>query len=317
MPLPVRWRYKLDRWRRTIAENFRSRPAPAPRPLLCPACSTLVGAGATRCHQCGASMTYSLSAASRSLSKLMPHATPITYGILGFTCLLYAISFLATIRRSGFVAPGGGLGMILGLGGIDFEVLARMGASASLRYYPNDLVQPWRLVTAVFLHGSLLHIGFNMWVLMDLAPRLEETYGSARFFFIYIVTGAFGFVASFVFGGVSVGASGAVLGLVGVLLAQTSGRQSATMRMQRSQLISWLVYMAVLGFMMRGTVDNYAHAGGLAAGYLLGKLMADRPPTDTIERRRADAMGWTAALAVAASFVFMLFNYFSMARPLG
>jgi hypothetical protein len=101
------------------------------------------------------------------------------------------------------------------------------------------------------------------------------------------------------------------------MLAQTAGRQSATMRMRRSQLISWLVYMALLGFMMRGMVDNYAHAGGFAAGYLLGKRMADRQPADVAERRRADALGWTAALVVAASFVFMLFNYFATARPFG
>jgi len=312
MPLPIRWRYKLDRWRSDIAARFRSRPAPAPRPLLCPACGTLVGAGATRCHQCGASMTFSLAAASRSLSKLMPHATPITYGILGLTCLLYVVSFLATMRRSGFAVPGGGLGMIFGLGGINGFILDRMGASLPRTL---NLEQPWRLVTAIFLHGGLLHIGFNMWVLMDLAPNVEETYGSARFFFIYVVTGAFGFVASSMFGNASVGASGAILGLVGVLLAQTIGRQSATMRMRRSQLISWLIYMALLGFLMGGIVDNFAHAGGFAAGFALGKVMADRQPADAAERRLADVLGWTAGLAVAASFVFMLFNYFATARP--
>ncbi len=68
-----------------------------------------------------------------------------------------------------------------------------MGASAPL---PYDLAQPWRFVTAIFLHGSLLHIGFNMWVLMDLAPTIEELYGSARFLFIFIATGAFGYVVS-------------------------------------------------------------------------------------------------------------------------
>jgi rhomboid protease GluP len=314
MPLPIRWRYKLDRWRSDIAARFRSQPAPAPRPRLCPACGTLVGATANRCHQCGASMTYSLAAASRSISKLVPQAAPVTYAILGFTCLLYVVSFLATVNRSGFTAPGGGLGMIFGLGGINGFILDRMGASLPRTL---NLEQPWRLITAVFLHGGLLHIGFNMWVLMDLAPSVEETYGSARFFFIYIVTGACGFVASSMFGNASVGASGAILGLVGVLLAQTVGRQSATMRMRRSQLISWLVYMAVLGFMMGGIVDNFAHAGGFAAGFGLGRLMADRPPADTAERNRADLLGWATSVAVAASFVFMFMNYFATARPFG
>ena len=314
MPLPIRWRYKFDRWRSGFAGRFRSRPAQAPRPRLCPACGSLVGATAPKCHQCGASMTISLAAASSSLSKLMPQAAPITYAILGFTCLLYIVGFLATVRRSGFVAPGGGLGMIFGLGGINGLILDRMGASLPRTL---NLEQPWRMVTAVFLHGGLLHIGFNMWVLMDLAPSVEETYGSARFFFIYILTGAFGFLASSMFGNASVGASGAILGLVGVLLAQTVGRRSASMRMRRSQLISWLIYMALMGFMMGGIVDNYAHIGGFAAGFGLGRVMVDRQPADTVERRRADVLGWTAALAVATSFVFMLFNYFATARPFG
>jgi rhomboid protease GluP len=314
MPLPIRWRYKLDRWRSGIAGLFRSQPAQAPRPRLCPACGTLVGATASKCHQCGASMTFSMAAASRSISRILPQGTPVTYGILAATSLLYVVGFLATIRRSGFAAPGGGgLGMILGLGGINGFILDRMGASLPRTL---NLEQPWRLVTAIFLHGGLLHIGFNMWALMNIGPTLEEIYGSARFFFIYIVTGAIGFLASSMFGNASVGASGALLGMVGVLLAMTTGRQSAGMRMLRSQLVSWLIYMAVLGFMMPG-VDNLAHAGGFAAGYLLGKQLPDRQPADAIERRRAEALGWTAALAVAASFVFMLFNYFATARPFG
>ena len=316
MPLPIRWhyKYKLDRWRSGVTGRFRSRPAQAPRPRLCPACRTLVGATAEKCHQCGASMTYSLAAASSSLSKLMPQATPITYGILTFTCLLYVVGLLATMRRSGFAAPGGGLGMILGLGGINGFILHRMGASLPRTF---NLEQPWRLVTAIFLHGGLLHIGFNMWALMNIGPTLEETYGSARYFFIYIVTGAFGFVASSMFGNASVGASGALLGMVGVLLAQTMGQQSASMRMRRRQLISWLIYMAVLGFMMSGIVDNYAHFGGFAAGFGLGRVMVDRQPADAAERRRADALGWATSVAVAASLVFMLFNYFATSRPLG
>jgi rhomboid protease GluP len=312
MPLPVRWRYKLDRWRREISGRFQSEPE-APRPRLCPACGTLVGATATKCHQCGASMTFSMAAASRSLSRLIPNAAPVTYVILGVTCLLYVVSFLATMRRSGFAPPGGGgLGMILGLGGISGVILDRLGASLPLAV---NLEQPWRLVTAMFLHGSLLHIGFNMWILMDIGPMLEEKYGSARFFFIYITTGIAGFVVSSTVGNASVGASGALLGMVGVLLALTVGTRNASMRMMRSQLLSWLIYIAVLGFLMPA-VDNYAHAGGFAAGFGLGRVLADRRPADLAERRLAEALGWAAGAVVAASFAFMLMNYFATARPM-
>ena len=69
--------------------------------------------------------------------------------------------------------------------------------------------------------------------------------------------------------------------------------------------------MAVLGFLMQGTIDNFAHGGGLAAGFLLGKLLPDRPPADPRKFKALDIRGWTAALAAAASFALMLFYYFS------
>jgi membrane associated rhomboid family serine protease len=307
--LPVRWRYKLDRWRSELAAKFRREPT-QPRPRLCPACGNLVGAGAGRCHQCGANMSYSVAAASRSIGRLLPQTSPVSYGILSLCCVLYGVSLLASMHLSGGLeAPTGGLGAIMNIGGISGQILLRMVESLPL---PYNLAQPWRLVTAIFLHGGLLHIGFNMWVLMDVAPIIEDLYGSARFLFIFIVTGAFGYIVSSTFGNVSVGASGSLLGLIGVLLALTLGRRSASMRQLRSQLISWLVYIAVLGLIMRG-IDNYAHLGGFVSGFALGKVMIDRQPADLIERRRAFALGWTAGLVVAASFGFMLFYYFSSA----
>jgi membrane associated rhomboid family serine protease len=77
----------------------------------------------------------------------------------------------------------------------------------------------------------------------------------------------------------------------------------------RSALIRWLIYLAVLGFLSRGMTDNYAHIGGLAAGYLLGRLMPDRAPADVSERRLADTLGWSAGIAIAVSFGFMIVNY--------
>lgn len=310
MELPVRWRYKINRWRGQISSMFHSQQSAA-RPRLCPACGTLVGSTSGRCHQCGASLTFSMAAASRSLSKLLPQTAPVSYGILGLCCVLYGVSLLATINRTGFEAPSGGLGALFGLGGISGAVLMRMGLSG-----PFDLVQPWRFITAIFLHGSLLHIGFNMWVLMDLGPMIEEMYGSARFLFVFIVTGVSGYVLSSFTGHFSVGASGSLLGLIGLLLALTMGSHNLNMRMLRSQLLYWLVYIVVLGLLMPG-IDNYAHIGGFVSGFVLGKIMSDRQPADLLERRRAWALGWTAGLAVVASFAFMLFNYFHSAIGLG
>ena len=275
------------------------------RPQLCPSCGTLVGANATRCHQCGANLTFSMAAASRSLGKLMPATAPATYGILGFSCLLYIVSLLATMRTNGLQPPsGGGLFALFGIGRIDGNVLTRFGMSYPM---PVDLVQPWRLVMAVFLHGSLMHIVFNMWVLMDIGPQLEELYGSARFFFMYVLTGIAGYLFSSALSNhPSMGGSGALLGLIGVLLAITSGRKSAGMQMLRSQIIRWLIYLAIWGFLARGMVDNYAHFGGFVAGFGLGKIMADRPPSSPEERNRANLLGWATAVVVALSIAMMM-----------
>jgi rhomboid protease GluP len=276
-----------------------------PRPKLCPACGMLVGAGTTRCYQCGANLTFSLAAASKSLGRLMPGNAPATYGILSVNCLVFLVSFLWTLRLSGFQQPGGGLFGLLNLGGIDGQVLDRLGASLPL---PFNIAQPWRFVMACFLHGSLMHIGFNMWVLMDIGPQIEELYGSGRYLFIYVITGIGGYVLSSAIGGhPSVGASGALLGLIGVLLAITTGRRSAGMQMLRNQIIRWLIYLVVWGLLFPG-IDNYAHFGGLATGFILGRIMMDRPPVSPEERKRADLLGWVAALVSIASFVMMLAN---------
>lgn len=271
-----------------------------PRPTLCPACRTLVGAGATRCHQCGASLRFSFAAASRSLGRLMPATSPATYGILALSCAMYILSLLWTVHLNGLQSSGAGLFGLLNFGGINGDVLRQLGASL-----PGDLAQPWRLVTAVFLHASILHIFFNMWVLMDIGPQIEELYGSARYLFIYVVAGIGGYLLSSSFGKFSVGGSGALLGLIGLLLAMSTGRQGAGMQMLRRQLLRWLVYIAIWGFLFPG-IDNMAHLGGLATGFILGKIMTDRAPATPEQRKRAYAFGWAAAAVVAASFVMMI-----------
>ena len=297
MPLSPRMRWRIDQLRKKF-NGIAGGESEQPRPKLCPACRTLVGAGATRCHQCGASMTFSMAAASRSLGRLLPATSPATYAILTLSCLIYAVTLALTIRSSGFGGLSGGL---FNFGAIGGEVLQRVGASLP---WPVDLVQPWRLVAAVFLHGSLLHIFFNMWVLMDIGPQIEELYGSARYLFIYVVAGIGGYVVSSAFWHFSVGGSGALLGLIGVLLAMTVGRRTAGMQMLRGQLIRWLIYIGIWGLLFPG-IDNWAHAGGLATGFILGKLMADRPPATPEEQKLAYALGWAAALVIVASFAMV------------
>jgi rhomboid protease GluP len=279
---------------------------------MCPSCGTLVGATASRCHQCGASVNFSLAAASRSLYGLFPSESPVTYFVLLLNGLMFAVSLMVTMR----VKPGFNL-----MGGIDGGVLIRLGGRQAILILRGQL---WRLVMPIFLHGSLIHIGMNSWVLMDIGRQVEEVYGSARYFFLYIATGILSFVVStvwsiFAYGGmgVGIGASGALMGLIGLMLAITTRRGGAYMQMVRSQLIRWIVYIAVFGIFVGG-VDNAAHFGGLAAGYLLGRVFADREPVSAQERQRAYALGWIAGIIVAVSFAFMLMYYFSTAgQPIG
>jgi rhomboid protease GluP len=281
------------------------------RPQLCPSCGTLVGSSATRCHQCGASLTFSMAAATRSLGKLFPTTAPATYGILGFSCLLYIVSLLATIRTNGLQPPsGGGLSALTGLGAIDGGILQRFGASLPL---PYDLAQPWRFVMAVFLHGSLMHIVFNMWVLMDVGPEIEEVYGSARYLFVYVLTGIGGYVLSSLFGHVAIGGSGAILGICGVVVAITTGRRDAAAQMLRGRVVRLLIYMvviAVLPFGFFGRVDTMAHIGGFVTGFAVGKIMVDRAPSSPEERNRANALGWATALVVILSVAMMMKGLF-------
>src|SRR5438445_11607733 len=147
-----------------------------------------------------------------------------------------------------------------------------------------------------------------MMSLMLLGSGLEEFYGSARYLFLYVVTGAFGFLVSAWFGNFSVGASGALLGLVGVMLAITTKRGGTYMRDLRSRLVSSVVILFILGFSGVG-IDNYAHFAGLVAGFGLGKLFADRQPMNSRERRTAYALGWSAGLVVLASFALMILHF--------
>ncbi|MGH9865166.1 MAG: rhomboid family intramembrane serine protease [Candidatus Acidiferrales bacterium] len=236
----------------------------------------------------------------------MPVTAPVTYFILSVCCVLYGISLLLTMRFGFPTTPEGGsmLGKLFDIGSVASPILQRLGASLPL---PIDLAQPWRFVTACFLHANLLHIVFNMWVLIDLAPAIEELYGSPRFFFLYVVCGIGGYILSGSFGHFSIGASGAIVGLIGLLLAITYRRGGSGMQQLRTQVYRWIIYLVLWGFFFPG-VDNMAHLGGGITGFILGKLMLDRAPATPSERKRAYVLGWTAAIVLLASFGFMVFT---------
>ena len=138
--------------------------------------------------------------------------------------------------------------------------------------------QFWRLFTPMFLHLGLLHIGFNSYALYIFGPQVERPYGALRFLLIYILSGISGTAFSFLFSpNASVGASGAIFGLIGVMGAYLY-RYRDRLAMGRSRLMNLVTvaaYNLIYGFIVP-SVDNWGHIGGLVAGIALGWLLAPR-----------------------------------------
>lgn len=139
----------------------------------------------------------------------------------------------------------------------------------------------WRLVTPVLVHGSLVHLLFNMYFLYLVGPLVEQLYGSVRFVVLYVLTAAAGSAASFLLGGSgpSVGASGAIFGLCGVLIIVSVAHRPVLDRRGRaimSQIGGLVVLNLIIGFgidALGARIDNAAHVGGLLSGLWLGLVL--------------------------------------------
>jgi len=177
---------------------------------------------------------------------------------------------------------------------LDFTgvVMDRFGAN----FGPYTLSgQWWRLLTYMFLHNDLMHIGFNMWCLWDLGALCESLYGRWTFGTIYILTGIAGGLASVAWNPLvlSVGASGAIFGLAGALIAsfylgEFSLPKVAIQGTLRSLLI-FVGFNVFFGSLFPG-IDNACHAGGLISGLILGALIARVAPEPDRPLRRVGVL---------------------------
>jgi rhomboid protease GluP len=146
------------------------------------------------------------------------------------------------------------------------QVLAVFGAKLPLRYMRGEW---WRLITAGFLHGGLLHILMNSWVLFDLGAEAEAAYGTARMLIYYFAGTVFGFLASTWWSpALSIGASAGIFGLIGAMIAYGIREKTALGSAIKSLYIRWAIYGLLMGFLPFFRVDNAAHLGGLAAGFV-------------------------------------------------
>jgi rhomboid protease GluP len=143
--------------------------------------------------------------------------------------------------------------------------------------------QWWRLLTSMFLHFGIIHIGFNMYVLYQIGPFIETIFGRLRYLLIYFIAGLAGSFVSVSFhpDSVGAGASGAIFGLYGavfgfLLLERKSLLPGAANSIAKSAGI-FVLYNVVYGAMQRNT-DLTAHFGGLIGGFLAGlALVRSRP----------------------------------------
>lgn len=143
----------------------------------------------------------------------------------------------------------------------------------------------WRLITVALVHFptfpvALLHLGFNMYALYIVGPLVEALYGRVLFVAFYVIAAIGGSIGSYLFvPGLSVGASGAVFGLFGLLFLSTYihkpllGRQARALSSQIGMLI---LINLIFGFTLGGAIDNAAHIGGLITGAWLGYVVAPR-----------------------------------------
>jgi rhomboid protease GluP len=158
----------------------------------------------------------------------------------------------------------------------------------ALGWKQNDLIangEYWRLLTAMFLHGSLVHIFFNAYALFALGPECERFYGTLRFTVVYFVAGLAGSVASYLFtAGPSVGASGAIFGLIGALGAfygLNRGTLGESGRMALQSIGGVIFINLLIGFAGGSFIDNFAHLGGLIFGTAAGAALSPRLNVDT------------------------------------
>lgn len=191
------------------------------------------------------------------LETILPGQTPVTFLMMLFCVATYLLGAIQTHL----------------IWDSDGAALLRMGAN----FGPQTIAggEWWRLGTYAFLHGGVIHLLFNMMALNNLGPLVELRLGTARFGALYVVSAVTGGLGSLVSGtALSVGASGAITGIIGAGIVIGHLTPGAMAREIRDRLLFWLGINLLIGFMPGSglNIDNGAHIGGLIGGAALGWL---------------------------------------------
>jgi rhomboid protease GluP len=231
--------------------------------ILCPSCGRLTNAGARECLVCGRRNPgmWGFAGPLRTLFRRRHFVDVVTVACI----VLYVITLLWD--------PAGALRSrdLFDLLPPSQDAVLAAGATGATPWRAGAW---WTLLTAIYLHGNLVHLVFNIISIRVLGPSVEEQYGPARTMVIFTAGGVVGFAASnFVGYEVTLGASGAIFGLLGAMVAygQKRGGTFGTMMLRQWGLLALLLF--VFGFRM-SNVNNVAHAGGFVGGYLVALALA-------------------------------------------
>ena len=223
--------------------------------------------------------------AALSQETFKPQSFPITITLIAINALVFAIMVLKGVS---FLKPTSQQAIAFGA---DFGPLTLNG-------------QWWRLVTSMFVHFGIIHIGVNMWALWNLGRAAEILLGRFSFLLAYFASGILGSIASVYWHPLAAGAgaSGAIFGMAGVLvtfvyLKKTPAHLQINKKML-SSLGSIIVYNLVIGASIPG-ISNAAHVGGLVMGASVGALL---PAASASESSRRTRLSFVVAFCAASLF---------------
>ncbi len=234
-----------------------------------------------------------------SVQIKLPEGKPlVTYSLMVITVILYLFQLLT--------------GYLVG-----YDIPADIGLKV------NELImagQYWRLVTPMFLHGSILHLGFNMYALYILGSRVERFFGSFRFLGLYLIAGISGNIFSFFFTPApSLGSSTAIFGLLGaegVFIYHHRKLFGEQFRVALRQIIQVAAVNIVIG--LSPGIDNWGHIGGLVGGaiftWFTGPLLKvqESPPRLNLEDQRTEiavGIGFTIHLITLIGLISLIIIY--------
>lgn len=247
---------------------------------ICPECAVDTPVG-QKCYECARPAGRQVSA-----RQLMNRPTPVAYGVIAVAVVLYLLPTFAP----GLVEPTTRWAR---------NLIEEYAAQANWLVAEGEW---WRVLTAAFLHGSSMHLLFNMWALYLFGPQLERQVGSATFGILYLSTAAAGGAAAFYLspeGTFLVGASGAIFGLFGVWLV-------GSWRMRHTPAGSalfrqMLVLLGINAFFSIAVprISWQGHLGGFLAGLAIGYLWGKMPKASPANRSAvAAAIGLVALISV-------------------